>query len=132
MYNDETRKEFFMKKVGFALLAMMVVMPALAATSPELTATVCALAEQFGDVFNILRILAFIGAGFIIAGWAWGWISSGKGPETKDIKEKGLGLLIGFAVLFGIGAIVSAFMAMTGEGGSLQCMETMWNFDVKE
>ena len=115
-----------MKKVGFALLAMLVAVPAMAATSPDLTETVCALMEQFGSVFNILRILAFVGAGFTIASWAWGWISGGKGPDTKDLKEKGIGLLVGFAVLFGLGAILSAFMSMAGDGGSLGCVVNMW------
>lgn len=119
-----------MKKVGFALLSMLVVVPAMAATtttSPDLSQTVCELMAQFGSVFNILRILAFVGAGFTIAGWAWGWISGGKGPDiSKDLKEKGTGLLVGFAVLFGLGAIISAFMSMAGEGGSLGCVVDMW------
>lgn len=120
-----------MKKVGFALLAMLVVVPAMAATtaaSPDLSQTVCELMAQFGSVFNILRILAFVGAGFTIAGWAWGWISSGAFKQD-DVQKKGIGLLVGFAVLFGLGAIVSAFMSMTGEGGSWGCVVDMW--DVK-
>lgn len=117
-----------MKKVGFVLLAMLVAVPAMAATSPNLKDTVCELMAQFGSVFNILRILAFVGAGFTIAGWAWGWISSGTFKQD-EVQKKGIGLLVGFAVLFGLGAIVSAFMSMTGEGGSWGCVVDMW--DVK-
>ena len=118
-----------MKKVGFALLSMLVVVPAMAATTaaaPDLSQTVCELMAQFGSVFNILRILAFVGAGFTIAGWAWGWISKGEGPKTDELQKKGIGLLVGFAVLFGLGAIISAFMSMAGEGGSLGCVVDMW------
>lgn len=119
-----------MKKVGFALLSMLVVVPAMAATTagaPDLSQTLCDLMAQFGSVFNILRILAFVGAGFTIAGWAWGWISGGKGLDVNtDLKDKGIGLLVGFAVLFGLGAIISAFMSMAGEGGSLKCVVDMW------
>lgn len=116
-----------MKKVGFTLLALLLTVPAMAATGgADLTQTVCELAKQFGSIFNVLRILAFVGAGFIIAGWAWDWISKGKGPETKDLKDKGMGMLIGFAVLFGLGAIISAFMAMTEEGGAFGCITDFW------
>lgn len=122
-------KEIYMKKVGFALLSMLVVVPAMAATtaaSPDLSQTVCELMAQFGSVFNILRILAFVGAGFTIAGWAYGWISKGEGVKTDDLQKKGIGLLVGFAVLFGLGAIISAFMSMAGEGGSFGCVVDMW------
>ena len=117
-----------MKKVGFALLTLLVVAPAMAATAalPDMKQTVCELMAQFGSVFNVLRILAFVGAGFTIAGWAWGWISGGEGPKIEDLKKKGTGLLVGFIVLFGIGAIISAFMSMTGEGGSFDCVVDMW------
>ena len=114
-----------MKKVGFALLAMLVAVPAMAATSPNLTDTVCKLMEQFGSVFNILRILAFVGAGFSIASWAWGWISAGD-FKKEDVQKKGIGLLVGFAVLFGLGAIISEFMSMAGDDGSLGCVVDMW------
>lgn len=111
------------KKINLAIIGMMVAGPAMAAGSND---AICKLMEQFADVFSTLRLLAFIGAGFVIAGWAWGWISSGKGVEIKDVKDKGIGMLVGFIVLFSIGAILSAFMAMAGEGGSLGCVGTMW------
>jgi hypothetical protein len=122
-----------MKKVGFTLLALLLIVPAaMAADSSSTTlgmdvkGTVCALMAQFGGVFNMLRILAFVGAGFTIAGWAWGWIKGGAGPSTDDLQKKGIGLLVGFTVLFGLGAVISALMSMTGENGSFQCVVDMW------
>lgn len=117
-----------MKKVGFALLSMLVVVPAMAATAglPDMKQTVCELMAQFGSIFNILRMLAFVGAGFSIAGWAWGWIQKPDDFKVDSVKSKGIGLLVGFVVLFGIGAIISAFMSMTGEGGSFDCVVDMW------
>lgn len=119
-----------MKKVGVILLSMLVVVPVLASESSDgfggiMSEAVCDLLVQFGAVFRILRTLAFVGAGFIIAGWAWGWISGGKGPEVKDVKEKGIGLLIGFGVLFGLGVLINIFLNM----GDAECKEelvAMW------
>lgn len=122
------RKEIYMKKVGFALLAMLVTVPAMAATAglPDMKDTVCDLMAQFGSIFNVLRILAFVGAGFSIAGWAWKWIQEPDKFKVDDVKSKGVGLLVGFTVLFGIGAIISAFMSMAGDGGSFGCVVDMW------
>lgn len=119
-----------MKKVGVILLSMLVVVPVLASESSDgfggiMSDAVCDLLVQFGAVFRILRTLAFVGAGFTIAGWAWGWISAGKGPETKDIKEKGLGLLIGFAVLFGLAVLIDIFLRM-GDAECEQELVAMW------
>ena len=121
-----------MKKVGVILLSMLVVVPVLASESSGgfggvMDETVCKLLLEFGSVFRILRTLAFVGAGFTIAGWAWGWISAGKGPDvTKDLKEKGLGLLIGFGVLFGLGVLINILLGM-GDAECEQELVNMWN-----
>ena len=41
----------------------------------------------------------------------------------KEVKEKGIALLIGFILLFGIGTLLTVFMNMAGDGGSLECVE---------
>jgi hypothetical protein len=64
--------------------------------------------------------LAFIGAAFIIAAWAWDFISAGK-VEMKDIKTKGIGMFVGFALLFTIGILVNFLLSAAGEGGSFDC-----------
>ena len=117
-----------MNKFNFAIIGLMASMaPSMAAvTEKGMNDALCKLAEQLGGVFSVLRTLAFVGAGFIIASWAWGWISAGK-VELKDVKDKGIGMLVGFVVLFAIGAILSAFMSMADEGGSLKCATSMFN-----
>ena len=110
-----------MKRLNFAIVGLMAsVAPALAAPK-GMNVAICKLAEEFGSVFGVLRTLAFVGAGFVIAGWAWSWISEGKGVDIADVKKKGIGLLVGFIVLFAIGSLLTAFMSMAGEGGSLGC-----------
>ena len=112
------------KKLNFAIVGIMASAPAMAA-EPNINETICKLAEQFGGIFSTLRTLAFIGAAFTIATWAWGYISSGK-VEFKDIQGKGIGMLVGFFLLFGVGIIIQAFMSMAGEGGSLGCDMTTY------
>lgn len=73
----------------------------------------CALIGQMYGVFKILRTLAFVGAAFIIAGWAWGFISSGK-FEMDDLRKKGTGMLVGFVLLFGIGVVLQFFLSSAG------------------
>ena len=109
-------------KLNFAIVGIMATGVANAASANVgiNAKALCDLFEQFGGIFSILRTLAFVGAAFILAGWAWGWISSGK-VELKDVKEKGIGMLVGFVVLFAVGAIVTVFMNMAGAGGSLGC-----------
>lgn len=81
--------------------------------STALSTNICGLVREMGTLFGTLRTLAFIGAAFIIAGWAWGYISSGK-VELKDVKEKGVGMLVGFVLLFTIGALITVFMPGNG------------------
>lgn len=100
-----------MNKITFATIAIMTSAPAFA--DP-----MCDLIVQLKGVFNILRTLAFVGAAFYIAGWAWGYISGGK-AEVKDLKEKGTGLLIGFILLFAIGVLLS--FVLSAAGGRILC-----------
>lgn len=116
-----------MNKFNFAIIGLMASMaPSMAAvTEASMNDALCKLADQLGGVFSVLRTLAFVGAGFVIAGWAWGWIAAGE-VKFDDVKKRGIGLLVGFILLFGIGAILSAFMSMAGEGGSLGCAASMF------
>jgi len=110
-------------KINFALIALM------ASAAPAFAANdgLCNLVAKLGGLLGTLRTLAFIGAGFSIAGWAYGFISAGK-VEMKDIKEKGIGLLVGFVLLFGIGAVLSFLMSAAGEGGSMGCKAQFQNW----
>jgi uncharacterized RDD family membrane protein YckC len=75
----------------------------------------CPLIDGLRQVFDTIRRLAFAGAAFVLAGWAWtfitqGWGKSGdKGEGGTDLnaaKNKGVGMLIGFVLLFGLGMIM--------------------------
>lgn len=125
----EKVKGFYMKKLmkrlNFAIVGVMTSVPAMAAGN--INQALCDLAEQFGEIFSAIRLLAFVGAGVTIAGWAWGYISAGKIDAIKEVKEKGIALLIGFILLFSIGTLLTVFMNMAGDGGSLNCVEKFFN-----
>lgn len=118
-----------LKKIGFAGAVIMAgaSMPALAAAAAGVSNNgLCALIGQMYDVFIILRTLAFVGAAFYIAKWAWGYISSGK-FDLNDLKDKGTGMLVGFVLLFGIGIVLSFFLSSTGLG-VIGCPELITNW----
>ena len=101
-----------MTTLNFAIIAAMAATPAMAAPN---TNGLCTLIQQMQGVFNILRTLAFVGAAFVIAGWAWGYISKGE-VKMDDLKNKGTGMLVGFILLFGIGVVLTFFMSQGGQG----------------
>ena len=112
-----------LKKFGFAGVAVLAgATAAMAAAAPAaggLNANgICGIIGQMYDVFKILRTLAFVGAAFIIAGWAWGYISSGKGVDMEELRKRGTGMLVGFVLLFGIGVVLQVFL-FTNNGLSL-------------
>lgn len=103
-----------LKKIGFAGVALLAGSGvALAAVGSENNEGLCTLIGQMYGVFRILRTLAFVGAAFIIAGWAWTYISKGE-AALDDLKKKGIGLFIGFVLLFGIGIVLSFLMSSAG------------------
>lgn len=105
-----------LKKLGFAVITVFagasvaLAAPAAGGVSND---GLCALIGQMYGVFKILRTLAFVGAAFIIAGWAWGYISKGE-VKLDDLQKKGTGMLVGFVLLFGIGVVLSFFLSSTG------------------
>ena len=97
-----------MNKINFALVAIMASVPAFAAENE-----MCVALQKLHGVFNLLRTLAFIGAAFYIAQWAWKYISSGD-VKMDDIKNQGTALIVGFSLLFLVGVILSFVMSATG------------------
>ncbi|MDE6250115.1 MAG: hypothetical protein K2M34_00570 [Alphaproteobacteria bacterium] len=83
---------------------------------------ICELVTKMGTLFGTLRTLAFIGAAFIIAGWAWGYISKPGDLKLEDVKTKGMGMLVGFILLFSVGVIISVFM----DGGVCESEFKAW------
>ena len=84
----------------------------------------CKLLNEFGGVINTLRILAFVGAAFVMMDWAWGYIQKGE-VGKDDLKNKGVGLLVGFALLFGTGLLLG-LLSSTSTKASLGCIETIF------
>ncbi len=117
------------QKISFASLMLMATAGSSLAASNDIAANmennICSLITNMSGLFKTLRTLAFIGAAFIIAGWAWGYISSGKGVDIKDVKDKGIGMLVGFLLLFMVGVILSVFMADNGP-----CKEALLKFGI--
>lgn len=120
-----------LKKIGFAGAVIMAgaSMPALAAAAAGgINANgICGLIDQMYGVFRILRTLAFVGAAFIIAGWAWGYISSGK-FEMDDLRKKGTGMLVGFVLLFGIGVVLQVFLFTNNGLELIGCQNLITNW----
>ena len=110
-----------MKKISFAMVGIMASVPAMAAMNYN--NVLCKLAAEFNGIFSMLRTLAFIGAGMSIATWAWGYIKAGKVDIQKEVSEKGVGLLVGFVLLFSIGTLLSVFMSMAGKDGAFGCVQ---------
>lgn len=109
-------------KINFAIIAAMIATPAFAANE----AGICPLIMQMQSVFRILRTLAFVGAAFVVAGWAWGYISSGKAIDIKDVKDKGVSMLVGFILLAGVGFVLTAITSTAGLT-VMGCVTTGWN-----
>lgn len=105
-----------MSKMSFAVIGMMATVSAFAAkANVQITVTkdMCALLERLWNVFNVLRIMAFVGAAFYIGSWAWDFISKGE-AKMEDVKKKGIGLLVGFSLLFIIGMALTFVMSAAG------------------
>ncbi|GHT58147.1 hypothetical protein FACS18945_3750 [Bacteroidia bacterium] len=92
-----------------------------AALAEGLEPDVCSLIAGLGPVFGALRTLCFIGAAFCILGWGWGFISSSKPGEgvMDDLKKKGIGLLVGFLLLFGVALIIGFLPGSFGCGAEV-------------
>ena len=99
-----------MNKINFAIIGMMVASPAFAVVNES---AMCLFMNDLRGVFNMLRTFAFIGAAFLIAGWAWGYISKGE-AKMDVLKNKGSGLLVGFILLFSVGLILQFLVSATG------------------
>lgn len=112
--------------VRFYLLGAMMMFASSAARAEGGGANdaICVLLRKLEPLFTTLSILAFVGAGFIIAGWAWGFISAGK-VDMADVKTKGIGMLVGFVLLFAIGAVLQFLLSASSVNGILGCEDEL-------
>lgn len=112
-------------KAALVIVLLFTVSPAFAASA---NAGLCELIARMQDVFKILRVLAFVGAGFILAKYGWDAITSGKigGKENiaEGIKSIGVPMIVGFALLFSIG-ILLGFLS-NGENFGCPNLTTGW------
>ena len=117
----------YTKVLVFAAIVALIVVPAMAAGADTCAGKegLCGLVCKMQSVFKTLRTLAFVGAGFYMAGWAWDFISKGK-AEVKDLKDKGIGLLVGFTLLFAIGVVLSFLMSVTDGKTGEACITSGW------
>ena len=105
------------KMIGFAALSAMLVVASASAATGQLAknASLCGLIAEFQGIFKLLRTLAFVGAGFIIAGWAWTYISKPADfKPMEEVQKKGIGMIVGFILLFGIGTFLQVLSSATG------------------
>ena len=88
--------------------------PGIIPGAPGATHDVCVIINALAGVFATLRILCFAGAAFILMKWGWEFISTGgkEGKVLDDIKGKGLGMVIGFLLLFSVGLITMFIPAL--------------------
>lgn len=124
-----------LKKIGFAGLVILAGATVAVAAQPGAGGVgvvnndgLCGLIIQMQGVFKILRTLAFVGAAFLVAQWAWGFIKAGE-VKMDDLKDKGTGLLVGFILLFSVGAVLQFLLSSTGMNaiGCVPELTTGWN-----
>lgn len=109
-----------MNKTKTALLRIQTSVAVFMMSSPTFAAIgtdsgLCDLITKLKSVFGTLRTLAFVGAGFILAKYAWEAITTGK-INSKDnmvegVKTVGVPMIIGFVLLFSIGIVLSALLS---------------------
>ena len=89
--------------------------PALAAGD---ISGMCELIAEMQDIFKLIRTLAFVGAGFLLAKYAWEAISTGKlngeADLVKGAQKTGIPMLVGLILLFAIGTILQVLSSATG------------------
>ncbi|MBO4672263.1 MAG: hypothetical protein J5608_01255 [Alphaproteobacteria bacterium] len=116
----------YAKVLVFAAIVALIVVPAQAAGSGiAVGGDMCGLIGKLQGVFKTLRLLAFVGAGFYMAQWAWKYISSGD-VKMDDLKNQGTGLLVGFTLLFAIGVIITFLLSAAKDANTgINCVDQL-------
>jgi hypothetical protein len=97
----------------FLMVGLAVIVGAGAAHAAGDYGDPCTLVVSLQGVFKTLRTLAFAGAAFCVGGWAWTFISGGD-AKLDVLKGKGIALLVGFALLFGVGMVLQFLPGISG------------------
>ena len=102
-----------MKKISkYFLMASVFVMANMPAFAES---AICPLMRELKGVINILRTLAFVGAAVLLMDWAWGYIKDPSKATKDDMKDKGVGLLVGFFLLFAVGFVLQFVGSRAGQ-----------------
>jgi len=104
------------KDLMIAGLIIAATVNAALASSP-----VCPLIVELKGVFATLRTLAFIGAAFVLATWAWKWIQTGVIDFKDADRKKIIAMIVGLSVLFLIGMILTIVL----NGRVVDCPELL-------
>ena len=103
------------KTILIVVFLCAVAMPAFAAGSND---GLCKLIAEMQSIFKILRTLAFVGAGFILAKYAWEAISTGKlngeAELIKGAQKTGIPMLVGLILLCAIGTVLQGLGSASG------------------
>ena len=103
------------KMIFMAICLGMFTDPALAAGNIR---GMCELIAEMKGIFTLIRTLAFVGAGFLLAKYAWEAISTGKlngeADLVKGAQKTGVPMLVGLILLFAIGTILQVLSSATG------------------
>ncbi len=103
------------KTIFVAIGLAMLVLPAWAAGD---ISGMCELIAEMQGIFKLIRTLAFVGAGFLLAKYAWEAISTGKlngeADLVKGAQKTGIPMLVGLILLFAIGTILQVLSSATG------------------
>jgi drug/metabolite transporter superfamily protein YnfA len=109
-----------LKTISFGAVAILMAGVAHAAATPDVSG-LCGLITELKNVFNILRMLAFVGAAFVIASIGWDAITKKEYKWDSDGKKHLVAMIIGFTLLFGVGIILT-FLT----NGKLGCAGGVW------
>ena len=75
----------------------------------------CELIKSLKPVIQTLRTLAFIGAAFVLMDMAWGWIKKPDDLSKDKLKDIGIGMFVGFFVLFSVGLVLQFVGSKAGQ-----------------
>jgi len=94
-----------LKKIGFGAIAVFAAGAAHASSALDI-GSLCALIQELKGVFNVLRILAFVGAAFVLVSIGWEAIYKKEYKWEETGKKHLVAMIVGFALLFSVGVIL--------------------------
>ena len=78
---------------------------------------ICGLIKELSVLLTVLKVLAFAGAAFVLAAWAWDWITKGGSGDInllEDAKKRGIAMFVGFTLLMLVASIIQFLPGFAG------------------